>query len=349
MKASELLALVKESSKGTKSVEGEVKTPSYDNMNTPDNHVAGKGTKEVTNAKKDFGKKRDKRNPANPGKPKKGEKRGMEGPGKSYKRMSEAAPGRPEGLPGAEDVHAKTLHHIAQSVQNLNMDKGMMVVAPDQVTARAMKVTPGQPISIQMDPEDLKSILQPGWQAMKRSRNAGEARQLWVRLLTQLTQASGMKQTAPKGRKDTAPNVYKGATPEAPSWELQDSIGESYADSNSMSKDQPVKHRGAVSKTAKVRGKVNDEPENKADPGKPKNDGKSVMGPGASPEKAKEIHERSKFPDPYGSPGKKTKPYSTGKMNVKPEDFQKKKKKKKAVEEGIKDLEKLLGRKLKIK
>ena len=347
MKASDLLALVKESSKGTKSVEGEVKTPSYDNMNTPDNHVAGKGTKEVTNAKKDFGKKRDKRNPANPGKPKKGEKRDMGGTGKSYKKMSEAAPGRPEGLPDAAAVHQQALHTIADSLQELDMDKGMMVVAPDRHTARAMGVTPGQPITIQMDPDDMKRIVKPAWEQIKNSQVAGKAFQLWAQLVTKLTQATGMKQKAATGKRDTAPNIYKGGTPEAPEdWAIADSedgpdtqrqkkhakkraafspaqahhvkkMGydqeekerkdESYADSNSMAEKQPVKHRGAVSKTAKVRGKVNDEPENKADPGKPKNDGKSVMGPGASPEKAKEVHE------------------------------------------GIKDLEKLLGRKLKIK
>lgn len=457
MKASDLLALVKESSKGTKKVDGELKTPTYDNMHTPDNHVSGKGSKEVKNAKKDFGKKRDKKNPANPGKPSKGEKRDMGGPGKSYKRLGEAGE-RPTQAGNVEKIQ----HVIFRSVQNLNVANGSMVVAPDRVTARTLGVQPGKPINIQMDPEDMGAMLKPAVAQIKRAGTAQDALQAWHGFLKSATGGAGMKRTAPSGSKETSPNVYKGgAAPQAPDWQIQDSEGEemdealtdypedhaqggwihqqagsdtehwaylvgpnkaivvpvydgrtlgnaatkslknwypepkmvsgakvpskvkakimkkmqqmghgspmgesskqplsvperhrvkiakdtlkmsdagatimggmtkdearavlkkhgikfseSYSDTDSMSWEQPVKKGGPVSKTAKVRGKVNDEPENKGDPGKPKSDGKDVMGDGAN----------------------------LGKI-MNPKQVKK-------VTEGVKALEKIVGRRLNIK
>ncbi len=363
MKAKDLLSLVRESSKGTKHVDGELKTPSYDNLKTPDNHVQGKGTKEVKNATRDFGKKRDKKNPANPGTPRKKEKgREMGGPPKSYKRMNEVETRQD---PRVDQALAATKKGILQSIQKINRETGEMVIAQRS----------GRPVKIQMDPETMRNTLSAVLKQIKATREPKKARELWDSFVQQAhDQGSKTMQGRPSsghsvGDPMTAKTWMKGQHTD---WGLEPMAGqqgtravfnsegeeekeleESYADTDSMSWEQPVKKGGPVSKTGKVRGKVDDEPKNKADPGKPKSDGKDRMGDGANlgkimnPKKVAQVHEKSKFPDPYGSPGKKTKPYSTGKLNVKPEDFQKKKKKK-AVEEGIKDLESLLGRKLKI-
>lgn len=318
MKAQDLLNLVKESSKGTKHVDGELKTPSYDNLNTPDNHVDGKGTKEVKNAKKDLGKRRDKKNPANPGTPRKTEKgRQMGGPPKSYKRMNE------QGPRSAEDVLMNTKRSILKSVQTMDRAKGTMTVAQRS----------GKPVTIQMDPETMKGALADVLGQIKRSQEPKEIQQLWGKFLQQASQQGSptMKPRASSGHSVGKPMTAKTwmnqdmqMQPKAGGQGTRASFGdsegdepeemeESYADSGSMKWEQPVKKGGPVSKTAKVRGKVDDEPTNKADPGKPKNDGKGQMGDGANL-------------------GKVMNPKSV-----------------KKVEEGLKGLEKLLGRKLGIK
>ena len=87
MKATDLLKLI-ENSKSKKSVPGELGKQTYQNDNTPNNHVKGKGSKEVT--AKAGGEKHDKKPRADVGSPKKRERRSMEGPGTSARRMHEA-------------------------------------------------------------------------------------------------------------------------------------------------------------------------------------------------------------------------------------------------------------------
>ncbi len=86
MKATDLLKLIENSK--TKSVPGELGKQTYQNDNTPNNHVKGKGTKEVT--AKAGGEKRDKKPTADVGSPRKREKRSMEGPGSKARSMNEA-------------------------------------------------------------------------------------------------------------------------------------------------------------------------------------------------------------------------------------------------------------------
>lgn len=410
MKAQDLLALVRESSKGTKTVDGEVKKPTYDNLNTPDNHVSGKGTKEVKNAKKDFGKKRDKKNPANPGTPRKSEKgREMGGPPKTYKRMAEQDE-------RTAQVLARAKQGVMKSIQKLDVKNGLMIVTDRE----------GRPQKVQMDPAQFGPALKQTLTAIKRSQQPKEVMDLWGNFVkSAMDQGSKTMQGRPssghsvgkplsakqwmggnwsladsegdddelepgdpdenwwpgdepteepmeaeggypegrwiyqKAGSDTehwayvvGPNkaivvpVYDGrtignaATKSTKNWHPEprmvrgDKIpprvkakimkkmqkmghgtpmGESYSDADSMSWDQPVKKGGPVSKTGKVRGNVDDEPTNKADPGKPKDDGKSVQGDGAN----------------------------LGKI-MNPKQVAK-------VQEGIKGLEKLLGRKLGIK
>lgn len=348
MKAKDLLSLVRESSKGTKHVDGELKTPSYDNLNTPDNHVQGKGTKEVKNAKKDFGKKRDKKNPANPGTPRKKEKgREMGGPPKSYKRMNEVDTRQD---PRVDQALAATKKGILQSIQKINRETGEMVIAQRS----------GKPVHIQMDPETMKDSLAGVLKQIKATREPKAARQLWDNFVQQAAsqdQGSKTMQGRPSsghsvGKPMTAKTWMKGqhtdwdydrsgqqgtravfnSEGEEDDWagnpwaEKQrqhakkraafspqqahqvekmkkmgivrpEDLDESYADTDSMSWEQPVKKGGPVSKTAKVRGKVDDEPKNKADPGKPKGDGKDRMGDGANlgkimnPKKVAQVHE----------------------------------------------------------
>ncbi len=307
MKAKDLLSLVRESSKGTKHVDGELKTPSYDNLKTPDNHVQGKGTKEVKNATRDFGKKRDKKNPANPGTPRKKEKgREMGGPPKSYKRMNEVETRQD---PRVDQALAATKKGILQSIQKINRETGEMVIAQRS----------GRPVKIQMDPETMRNTLSAVLKQIKATREPKKARELWDSFVQQAhDQGSKTMQGRPSsghsvGDPMTAKTWMKGQHTD---WGLEPMAGqqgtravfnsegedeleldESYSDTDSMSWEQPVKNRGAVSKTAKVRGKVDDEPKNKADPGKPKGDGKDRMGDGANlgkimnPKKVAQVHE----------------------------------------------------------
>lgn len=67
MKAETLLRMIKES--------GEMKTPKYDNANTPDNHVGSKNMKKVPDPKKGLGKDPTMKPKAEVGTPKKKEKR----------------------------------------------------------------------------------------------------------------------------------------------------------------------------------------------------------------------------------------------------------------------------------
>lgn len=86
MKVSHFLSLVMENSKSSKTAPGELKKPSYDNLNTPDNHVSGK--REV-DGKKGLGDRKDKKPTADVGTPKK-KAYDVGGPVAPVKKMSEA-------------------------------------------------------------------------------------------------------------------------------------------------------------------------------------------------------------------------------------------------------------------
>lgn len=268
MKAQDLLTLVRESSKGSKSVEGELSMPSYDNLNTPNNHVDGKGSREVKNAKKDFGKKRDMRNPANPGKPKKGEKRGMEGPGATYARMNEDA-----------DLSA-VKQRVYNQIQDLDVDQGTITVI-----GRG-----GRKETMRLDPR----VLHRNLLAIRKATDSQTVSTMWQQILRAGEENRGRAGTVRHGgggRSVGKPMSGPEIAAAGQDWTLADSEGEekkerrvreSYATSDSMAAKQPVKKGGPVSKPGKVRSKVDDEPANKGDPGKPKTTGKEEMGPGAN-------------------------------------------------------------------
>lgn len=124
MKATDLLKLIENSK--TKSVPGELGKQSYQNDNTPNNHVKGKGTKEVT--AKAGGEKNDKKPRADVGSPKKREKRSMEGPGTSARRMNEALSAQEIGglLKGSERDPSTGGHAIQIQDQN----RGQVISVP---------------------------------------------------------------------------------------------------------------------------------------------------------------------------------------------------------------------------
>jgi len=393
MKAQDLLALVHESSKGSKSVEGELSMPSYDNLNTPDNHVDGKGSREIKNAKKDFGKKRDMRNRADPGKPKKGEKRGMEGPGATYGRMN-------------EDADLSTVkQRIYNQIEDLDVDQGTITVIGRGGRKETMRMDPAllhrnlMAIRKATNPQTVSTMWQQILRAGEENRGRGgtvrrggggrsvgkpmtgpeiaAAGQDWTLADSEGSKASHHKMTAKRNivgesrvpqewwtalnwmdrsqLEDILAGVGIASYPKESDDELKQAIisniqdgtldpsvldegvtesyarrrknlsvpdkhqiriardtlkmsdagarimggmtkdeareilrkhgikfSESYATSDSMSWDQPVQKGGPVSKSGKVRSKVDDEPANKGDPGKPTGDGKDRMGDGAN-------------------------------------------------------------------
>lgn len=125
MKATDLLKLI-ENSKSSKSVPGELGKQSYQNDNTPNNHVKGKGTKEVT--AKAGGEKNDKKPRADVGSPKKREKRSMEGPGTSARRMNEALSAKEIGalLQGT----VRDPNTGGQAIQIQDQNRGQVISVP---------------------------------------------------------------------------------------------------------------------------------------------------------------------------------------------------------------------------
>jgi hypothetical protein len=125
MKATDLLKLI-ENSKSKKSVPGELGKQTYQNDNTPNNHVKGKGTKEVT--AKAGGVKNDKKPRADVGSPKKREKRSMEGPGTSARGMNEAM--------SAQDIGAllqgsgRDPSTGGQAIQIMDQNRGQVISVP---------------------------------------------------------------------------------------------------------------------------------------------------------------------------------------------------------------------------
>ena len=134
MRATDLLKLIAENSK-SKSVPGELGKQSYQNDNTPTNHVDGKKMKQV-NAP-GGGEKKDKKSSANPGTPKKRERRSMEGPGKAAKRLSEASAKDIQGyLLGSGRDSSTGVQFI--TMHDINRGQEIQVPLSDPRTYRAL-------------------------------------------------------------------------------------------------------------------------------------------------------------------------------------------------------------------
>ena len=89
MKATDLLKLINENSKASKSADGEISRQKYANDHTPNNHVKGKETKEVSTF--DKGEKHDGDKVGQINGPKSKERRDMEGPKQKAKAMEARA------------------------------------------------------------------------------------------------------------------------------------------------------------------------------------------------------------------------------------------------------------------
>ncbi len=127
MKATDLLKLIENSK--TKSVPGELGKQTYQNDNTPNNHVKGKKMKQVT--AKTGGEKRDKKPTAVVGSPKKRERRSMEGPGSSARRMNEAMSAKQIGELIRGTVRDRATGMQAIQIKDINRGQDISVPMSD--------------------------------------------------------------------------------------------------------------------------------------------------------------------------------------------------------------------------
>lgn len=244
----------------------------------------------------------------------------MEGPKVGPRKMSEQAPSTAGIEVGGEREASPAQMRAMKFIKMHNPNAGggtseIIVVNPRAYGPRKdPRAAPFRYVKAS------KQEIDRAMMSMQAAGNAGDVQQALMSLVNhrdaqdmtaqQFAQRTGQAKQ-PAARRQAGPNVYQGQPKQAPAdWQLES------ADSpGSMARKQPVKQGGPVSKTASVRsGKQNDEPKPTAQVGKPKKKEKRSMDANPAPVK-----------------------------DVKGGDNEHKKM---GMHEGMKELEKLLNRKI---